>query len=216
MEIQLKRYLTDMLPKPKSWAIRLQQQAARDNIPIMDSLSMNFLMQLVRIQKPERILEIGTAIGYSALMMLDAHPNAWIVTIARGAMRFKQARETIDNMQMQNQIRLIYGDAVNIVQSRPDETPLDLILIDAAKGHYQNFFKLASPYLAKNGVIISDNVLFKGYVAGTANPHARYEKIAQKMHSYNNWLVQQPDFTTTIVSIGDGLAISVKHSDTEA
>src|SRR5699024_11630444 len=77
-------------------------------------------------------------------------------------MRFKQARENIENMQMQNQIRLIYGDALNILQTRPEEALFDLILIDAAKGHYQNFFKLASPYLAKNGVIISDNVLFKG------------------------------------------------------
>src|SRR5699024_2507719 len=126
-------YLTDMLPKPKSWAIRLQQQAARDNIPLMDSRSMNFLMQLVRIQKPERILEIGTAIGYSALMMLDAHPNAWIVTIERDAMRFKQASEKIENMQMQSQIRLIYGDALSIVQRRPEEAPFDLILIVAAK-----------------------------------------------------------------------------------
>src|SRR5699024_8638849 len=210
------QYLMDMRPKQHSWAVRLQQQAAREKVPIMDSLGINFLMQLIRLQKPKRILEIGTAIGYSALMMLEASPDSSIVTIERDALRYSQAKENIENMQKQSRIRLIYGDALDILQTRPEEAPFDLIFIDAAKGHYRAFFELASPFLSKNGVIMSDNVLFKGYVAGGAKHHTRYEKIARKIRGFNNWLVQHPDFITTIVPIGDGIAISIKNQDTGA
>src|SRR5690625_6751544 len=99
MDEQLKQYLTGTLPEETKWVNNIERQATLDNVPIMDSLSIHFLMQLIRLHKPKRILEIGTAIGYSALRMLEAYPKAEIVTIERDEHRMLQA---VENIKKQN------------------------------------------------------------------------------------------------------------------
>lgn len=203
-------YLSHLLPESEEWSRNLEEQAAKDNIPIMDPVSMQFVMQLVRLQKPKRILELGTAIGYSALKMAAASPDSEIVTIERDEIRFKQAQENIQALQMQNQIEILFGDALEMGQEVAGKGPFDLLVIDAAKGQYQRFFDLYHPFIVKGGVVLTDNVLFKGYVANPDKQHPRFAKLGKKIRQYNDWLCGHKEYITSVVPIGDGVAISYK------
>lgn len=208
MDERLVNYLTQSLPSRKDWVIDLERIAKDENVPIMDPLGINFMMQLIRLSKPKKILEIGTAIGYSALRMAEANPEATIVTIERDEQRYKQAVQNIKKQGMEDNIQTVFGDAAEKLKEINSENQFDMVFIDASKGQYKRFFELSRLLLSKNGFIISDNVLFKGFVADPEKENPKYQKIARKIREYNNWLLQQPDFTTTIVPIGDGVAIS--------
>lgn len=213
MEEQLKKYLINTLPQDEEWVLEIEQQAKNENIPIMDRLSMNFLMQLIRIYKPRRILEIGTAIGYSALRMLEACPSTTILSIEQDNYRYEQAIKHIQLQNKQEDIKVIHGDALEELVQLPRDEAFDFIFIDAAKGQYKRFFELAHPLLNNNGIILSDNVLFKGYIVDSKKAPPKFEKIADKVKEYNQWLIQLSHYNTTIVPIGDGIAISYKVSD---
>lgn len=211
MEGQLKQYLLNTLPPVEEWIIEIEEQAMNEHVPIMDKISMNFLIQLVGISKPQRILEIGTAIGYSALRMHGAYPSTTIVTIEKDEYRYNQAVRNINRLQKQDSIKPIYGDAKEKMSELAfNNERFDFVFIDAAKGEYQQYFELARPLLTNNGLILSDNILFRGYVANVKEPPQRYKKMVEKIRAYNEWLIKLPDFTTTLVPIGDGLAISRK------
>lgn len=214
MDAFLKEYLSKTLPLEADWVKEIEQQAKQDNVPIMDSLSIHFLMQLIRLHKPKRILEIGTAIGYSALRMHEAYPKTTIVTIERDDKRVQQAMENFKKQNQQDSIQVIHGDALDELNHLATiNQRFDVIFIDAAKGQYKRFFELSSPLLEENGLIISDNVLFRGYVAHSNQANPRLEKIADKIRLYNEWLINHPDFTSSIVPIGDGVAISLKKQE---
>src|SRR5690625_1420250 len=187
MDEQLKQYLTGTLPEETEWVTNIEKQAKLDSVPIMDSLSIHFLMQLIRLHKPKRILEIGTAIGYSALRMLEAYPKAEIVTIERNEQRMQQAVENIKNQNKQDAIQVILGDALDEIDRLAlINERFDVIFIDAAKGQYKHFFEQSSPLLEENGLIISDNVLFKGYVADPHPENKRLNKIDRKSTRLNS------------------------------
>ncbi|WP_010650993.1 O-methyltransferase [Oceanobacillus massiliensis] len=213
MNEKLKDYLTDTLPLQADWVVKLEEMALAENVPIMDKAGINLVMQLIRISRPHRILEIGTAIGYSALRMLEAAPDASIVTIEKDEHRYAQAMEHIRELNKEQQIEVIYGDALDKLQQLSENgSTFDLLFIDAAKGQYQRFFELAEPMLNPNGMIISDNVLFRGFVANPEDVPKRYTKMVEKIRSYNQMLMSHPDFTTSIIPIGDGVAVSYKKS----
>lgn len=205
---EMNNYLVELLPDSEKWMEDLEAKATRDNVPIMDAVSMQFVTQLIRMYQPSRILEVGTAIGYSALRMLSAHPEASIVTIERDEARYNQALEEIRKNGKDNSIQVILGDALEEISKLDGK--FDFIFIDAAKGQYKRFFELASPLLSSKGVILSDNVLFRGFVAEPETASKRHKKMVEKIRDYNKWLMQHPNFTTSIVPIGDGVAISVR------
>nr|WP_143155590.1 O-methyltransferase [Ornithinibacillus halophilus] len=208
---QVKTYVESHLPIVDKWVVEMEDQAKKGHIPIMDPIGMNFLLQLIRLNKPQQILEIGTAIGYSALRMLEANPNGQIVTIERDDVRYNQAIENINRQKKHNSIKVIHGDALEeISKLNENGDRFDCIFIDAAKGQYQRFFELASPLLTNNGFIVTDNVLFRGYVAEDNFEHPRYKKMVEKIKTFNNWLHNHPDYVTTIFPIGDGVAVSYK------
>lgn len=213
MEGKLNQYLLNTLPRVEEWVAEIEEQAEKDHIPIMDKISMNFLEQLISISKPQRILEIGTAIGYSALRMLEAYPSTSIVTIEKDEYRYKLAVENINRLQKQTSIKPILGDArEEMSRFALQNERFDFVFIDAAKGEYQQYFELARPLLMEEALILSDNILFRGYVANIDEPLQKYKNITEKIRAYNEWLMDLPDFRTTIVPIGDGLAISQKIS----
>jgi len=211
MEEQLNNYLQGLLPVKDDWIVSLESQAEEEKVPVMDAVSMQFVMQLVRLMKPRRILEIGTAIGYSALRMLEASPGSSIVTIERDEIRFKQATRNISSQNKQQKIQLVFGDALEKMQEfgAADEC-FDLVFIDAAKGQYKRFFELADSMVTSGGLIISDNVLFRGYVANPAEAPKRFRKMVEKLHAYNQMITAHENYETSIVPIGDGVAISYK------
>lgn len=212
LDKQVKDYLIEKLPKSDEWVYEMEAHARADRIPIMDPLSIHFLMQLVRMKKPQNLLEIGTAIGYSALRMLEACPETNILSIERDPIRYEEALDYFKKYDKQNKIHVIFGDALEkIPELAAKKKEFDFIFIDAAKGKYKDFFTEASPMLTSNGVIVSDNVLFRGYVANKEVINKRHKNMVNNIKKYNHWLIHHPDFTTTIIPVGDGIAISIKN-----
>lgn len=211
MDKQLEHYLLNLLPHAQPWIIDMENHAKDHHIPIMDPLSMNYLANFIQIIQPKKILEIGTAIGYSALRMYEAYPRAEITTIERDPLRYEQAKENIRKYKQDANINVIFGDGREILLDLATSAQkYDFVLIDAAKAQYQTFFERSHPLVKQGGVIATDNVLFKGYVANRDNGNQRHQKIAKKIDRFNRWLVDHPQYSTTIIPIGDGLAISYK------
>ncbi|MBP2256589.1 O-methyltransferase [Virgibacillus alimentarius] len=211
MDEYLLHYISKTLPAKAEWVKEIEKKAKEDNVPIMDEISIEFLMQLIRLSKPNKILEIGSAIGYSALRMQEAYPKTKITTIERDENRVQQAIKNIEKSHQSDNIHVIHGDALNEINNLAARNEqFDVIFIDAAKGQYKRFFELSSSLIKPTGLIITDNVLFKGLVANPNRGSSRLDKIAKKIHAYNEWLVNHHNFTTSIVPIGDGVAISIK------
>lgn len=203
-------YLKSLLPKTSDHMKKLEQYAKAENVPIMEPLGIHFLMQMIRLHKPAKILEIGAAIGYSALRMLEAAPHSEIVTLERDEVRYKEAVRNVKEAKADNQIDVLFGDALELKDKVAEKAPYDVLFIDAAKGKYEEFFHLYAPLLSEGGIIVSDNVLFKGYVADDSEASKRMAKIAKKIRQFNEWLTSHPDYHTTIIPIGDGVAITTK------
>src|SRR5699024_6786648 len=150
-------------------------------------------------------------IGYSALRMLDAKSDMKIVTIERDLNRYHRAVEIIKARNKEENVQVIHGDAKEVLEDlNKEQSQFDFIFIDATKGEYESYFKLASLLLPKHGLIVSDNVLFRGYVASNAFIPPRYKKLVYKLKRYNQWLMEHELFDTSIIPIGDGVALSVK------
>ena len=211
MNEKLTDYLTGLLPASEQWVEKMENQAKDEHIPIMDPVGMQFVMQLIRLNKPKRILEIGTAIGYSALRMLEANPESIILTIEKDKKRYEEAVSHMKTYDLNNKVQVIYGDALEIMEDMVEKERFDCVFIDAAKGQYKNYFNLADSLLTKNGFIIADNVLFRGYVADDTYDHPRYRKLVSRLREFNNWITNHPRYTTSILPIGDGVAVSYKH-----
>ncbi|MFG6148431.1 O-methyltransferase [Halobacillus sp. B23F22_1] len=203
-------YLQSLLPPVSKEIKDLEIYAAKHKIPIMEPLGIDFLMQLIRIHKPRKILEIGTAIGYSALRMLEAYQKAEIITIERDSVRYEEAKKNFNTFDKEKQIHLIHGDALDVKDEVVNSGLFDLIFIDAAKGKYEEFFNLYAPLLKDSGIIVSDNVLFKGAVAHPEEAPERLQKLACKVRTFNQLLKDNNYYHTSIVPIGDGVAITVK------
>ncbi|MDQ0183627.1 putative O-methyltransferase YrrM [Cytobacillus kochii] len=200
-----------LIPDRTNLFMEMEEYARENRVPIMELEGIEAMLQIVRIQQPTKILEIGTAIGYSALRMAEACPSAHIVTLERDQERYEKAENYFARSGMANQITLIKGDALE----QEDEVRIlgdyDMIFIDAAKGQYKKFFEMYSQYLNDTGVIITDNVLFKGLVYEKAEiEKKRIRNLVQKIDQFNEWLMKNDRYHTVILPIGDGVAISRK------
>lgn len=207
----LNKYLTSLLPERHSFFYELEEYALEHRIPIMDSVAIETMLQILTIQSPKKILEIGTAIGYSALRMADALPQANIVTIEMDQSRISEAKSNILHSKMENRITLLEGNALDLYDDVKNMGPYDAIFIDAAKAQYIKFFELYQDLLTDSGCIYTDNVLFKGLVAQENTEIKRLAGIAKKIRSYNQYLAELQKFHTVIIPTGDGLAISRKN-----
>ncbi|WP_237663711.1 O-methyltransferase [Sutcliffiella horikoshii] len=208
-------YLDSLVPTRNDLVTKMEKLAQLENVPIMDLVGMETLLQLLRLSQPRRILEIGAAIGYSAIRMAQAIPDVTIVTIEREEHRYQQAKQHIAEAGLSERIELIFGDALEVQAQIAQQGPFDLIFVDAAKGQYERFFTMYEPLLNDLGVIITDNVLFRGLVAEnqeTIEPK-RIRNLVKKIDSYNRWLMEHPDYITTILPVGDGIAISKKRGE---
>lgn len=204
-------YIEQLIPVRQELFQCMEKDAHENNIPIMEKTGIEMLLQVLRIQQPKRILEVGTAIGYSALRMADALPTTSIVTIERDAERYTKAEKYIQVANKHEQIHLIKGDALEVEDKVKGFGPYDAIFIDAAKGQYKRFFEIYSSFLSKNGIIITDNVLFKGLVCETHIENRRVRSLVKKINEYNQWIMAHPQYDTVIIPVGDGVAISKKR-----
>lgn len=205
-------YLKSILQEPATWEDELMTYAKNHRVPIIEPVSMNFIASLIKLVQPTHILEIGTAIGYSALSMHHALPSAKITTLERDEEMVVNATENIANYSLNNQIDIIKGDALDSLPELINENrTFDFIFIDAAKGQYKKFFEYAMQLQSDKGVILTDNVLFRGYVAEELTDHKRFQKLGEKINDYNSWLMKNDNYHTSIIPIGDGIALSIKN-----
>ncbi|ESU30688.1 hypothetical protein G3A_20755 [Bacillus sp. 17376] len=177
----------------------------------MEPAGIETMLQLLRIQRPEAILEVGTAIGYSALRMALALPETKIITLERDEERFNLAVDYIKRAGMQGRIIQISGDALELEEEAAGHGPFDTIFIDAAKGQYKRFFELYSRYLKPGGMIITDNILFRGLVYNQEADSRRLRSLVKKIDEFNRWLAANQEYDTVILPIGDGIAVSKKR-----
>lgn len=215
MNENLNRYLEALAPMRNDLLMEMEDYAKANGVPIMELSGMEPLLQILKIHKPRHILEIGTAIGYSALRMAYTLPDATIVTIERDEDRLAKAYEYIERASMGNRVLVIKGDALETEHLVSLQGPFDCLFIDAAKGQYQRFFEMYEKYLVPGGIIYTDNVLFKGLVAEELESieSKRTRNLVKKIKGYNEWLISHKDYETVILPVGDGLAISVKKGD---
>ncbi|MBT2656769.1 O-methyltransferase [Bacillus sp. ISL-18] len=188
----------------------MENYANEHHVPIMELAGIETMLQLLRIHRSKRILEVGTAIGYSALRMAAALPEAEIVTIERDIERIQTAKEFIERSGKAEQIILIEGDALEVEEVVRKHGPFDAIFIDAAKGQYKKFFELYAKYLTAEGMVVTDNVLFKGLVAEAEIESKRTRNLVKKIAEFNQWLMNHSEYDSVILPVGDGIAISKK------
>ncbi len=188
----------------------MQIFAMDNNVPIIKSTAADILCKTVAMQKSQRILEIGTAIGYSALLMAqNAAPNAEIITLELSDDRIATAQNFINKSPYKENITIIAGDAEESLHKLSGK--FDFVFIDAAKGQYVRYLQAVLPLLTDTGIIAADNVLFRGYVESTEKPPRRYKTIVKRLREYLHELKEINELETIIYHENDGLAISKKR-----
>lgn len=188
----------------------IETEAINDNVPIIKKATKELLKVLTSMKKPMKILEVGTAIGFSSIFMSQYLPSGGtITTIEKNEPRIKVARENIKRAGKENVITLLEGDASDVLKGL--EPAYDMIFMDAAKGQYIKFFPEIMRLLAKDGLLISDNVLQDGDVAQSRyNVARRNRTIHSRMREYLYTLKNIEELETVILPVGDGVTISTR------
>lgn len=203
------KYISEYVWPRDELLLRLEEEARQERIPIIHLESIQLLHQLVRIKKAISILEIGTAIGYSAIWLARAHSKANIISLEIDERMVVRAQANIQEAGLADRITVIHRDATLGLPKPYDEMKFDFIFLDAAKKNYDQFLSLYLPQLLPEGLLVVDNVLFHGLVF--RHPEERRQAwIAQQLDDFNHKLFQHPELLTTIHPIGDGLSISIK------
>lgn len=186
----------------------IKKKALEDHIPIIMDDTLEVVGKILEKIKPKKILEIGTAVGYSAIKFSKyLNENGYIDTIERDEERVKEANQNIKDLGLDEKIHIFEGDALEILPTLAG--PYDVVFIDAAKGKYPIFLSEALRMLANNGIIIADNILYKGYVMSDYNKHKQRTAVRGLREFLKN-LNENENLTTEIIEVGDGLAISRK------
>ena len=186
----------------------MEAYARAQRVPILQEAGRKRLLAAALEKRPRRILEIGTAIGYSALLLSAALPEAEITTLELDEARADTAARFFAAAGRASRIRLLRGDAAGLLETL--DGLYDFVFIDAAKGQYPRYFRQVLPLLAPGGVIAADNVLFRGYVRGGVSAPRRFKTIVQRLREYLALAESQPGFVTVVYEDGDGLAVSVR------
>lgn len=189
----------------------IKEYAKINNVPIMMEEGINFLTTFIIKHQIKNVLEVGTAIGYSAIMMVLSSPNVKVTSIERDRERYLEAVKNIKRLNLEDRITLIYNDASDVELN--DE--FDLIFIDAAKGKNMSFFKKFSKNLNENGYIITDNINFHGYVNMDESliKSRNLRGLVKKIKDYIVFLEENEDYTTNFYDVGDGIAVSIKNNN---
>lgn len=185
---------------------KIKQKALEEHIPIIMDDTLEVVDKILKEVKPTKILEIGTAVGYSAMCFSEyLQEGGRIDTIERDEDRIAEAKINIKNVGVEHKIKIYEGDAVEILPTLDEK--YDVVFIDAAKGKYPFFLKEALRMIKPTGVILADNILYKGYVMSDYNKHKQRTAV-RNLREYIKEVTEKPDIETEILDVGDGLAIS--------
>lgn len=175
-------------------------------VPILQAEGFHFLEQLLKDNHVQRFLEIGTAIGRSAILAASLSDTMEVVTVERDPEMIAQARKNIEDSGYAERITLVADDALH---AEVPPGPYDCIFIDAAKSQYTRFFERYSPLLSEDGLIVTDNMNFHGLVEHPERTHNRHTKgLIRRLKAYRTFLETHPEFETEILETGDGIALT--------
>ena len=185
---------------------KIKQKAIENHIPIIMDETLEVIAEYLKESKPKKILEIGTAVGYSAICFSKyLAENGRIDTIERDEERIIEAKRNIKEMKLEDVIHIYEGDAVEILPTLNEK--YDMVFIDAAKGKYPFFLAQALRLLNDDGIIFADNILYKGYVMSDYNKHKQRTAV-RNLREYIKEVTENENLETEILEVGDGLAIS--------
>ena len=191
--------------------LELKDYAKKNNVSIIFDEGLAFLEMIIRLHKPLRILEIGTAIGYSAIRMTQVCDSE-VVTIERNEAMYHEALNNVAKADLNDKIKIIYKDALEAFDD-VSQYEFDMIFIDAAKAQYMKFFNLYTPLLSKRGIVVCDNMLFHGLVEDKESYDSQTRAVRgliRKLKAFHDELLSNEEYTTSIFDIRDGISISVK------
>ena len=183
----------------------VKEKALEDHVPIIMDDTLEVIEKILNEEKPKNILEIGTAVGYSASQFARIAPEAHIDTIELSEERVKQAKENIEKIGVEEQITIYQGNAVEILPTLNKE--YDIVFIDANKGKYPVFLEEGIRLVKNNGIILADNILYKGYVLSDYNKHKQRTAV-RHLREYIAQAIEDKRLDSQILEVGDGLAIS--------
>ena len=185
----------------------MEVYASEHNVPIIEKASIALLMKYIKENKIKNILEIGSAIGYSTILMASSSENVYVTTIERDETRYMECLKNVKACNMDQKINVVYQDALDVNLS--SDLKFDLIFIDAAKGQYTKFFEKFKYFLADNGVIVTDIINFHGYVGHSEElENGNLKSLVKKIEGYIDFLQNNDEFDTEFINVGDGLSIS--------
>ena len=204
-------FINSMNKEDADWLFAIETKAREESVPIIRKETKELLKTLLRIKQPKRILEVGTAVGYSALYMREhVSPDTELITIENYPPRIEEASSNFSKWDKHKKITLIPGDAALVLKELSE--PFDFIFMDAAKGQYIHFLADIIRLLNKGGILLSDNVLQDGDIIESRYAiKRRNHTIHSRMREYLYVLKNSKEFTTSIIPIGDGVALSVKE-----
>ncbi len=206
--LEVEKYIRGFVPPRDALMTELEQQAEKETIPIIRPEVGELLYLLTCLKKPQRVLEIVTAIGYSTLWLVKGMASTGeIVTIEIDETRAAQARENFVRAGVSEKVKLKVGDARDILPALTGA--FDLVFMDAAKGQYPFFLENVLPLLKEGSVLITDNILIYGMVV-EERPPRRHRTMVKRMHDYLNQVSDPEQWETVMLPVGDGLAISMK------
>lgn len=213
-------YITDYLRAHSThkdeFLHELEDYAEKNKVPIIEPESARFLETICSMKMPEHILEIGCAIGYSSILMAKTCPSAQISTIEYSSEMAAIARENIKKAELEDRIRIIEADAKDYVSYIDEDECFDLIFLDGPKAHYYYMLDDCVRMLKKGGVLICDNVLYKGMTADDAHVIKRKITIVNRLREFIDTLCEHPQLKSSVLPLGDGITLSVKiKSDLE-
>lgn len=206
---KVENYIRETL-KPSQGLLRdLELYAEENSVPIIHKEVADLLRVILKLKRPKKILELGCAIGYSSLFFADVlDGDVEIVTTERNPIMLERAQDNIKKAGMEDRIKILVGDAEETLKDL--EGTFDMIFIDVAKGHYKMFFDMLIGKLNHGGIVISDNILYKGMIASDDYVVRRKKTIVKRMRTYLDYICDLEGISTSLIPIGDGLAISYK------
>ena len=204
------RYIRDTIPQSEGHLKEMEDFAKKNEVPISQPESIRMIEILIKMMNAKKILEVGAAIGYSSIRMSRAN-DAAVTTIELSGEMAEIAEKNISKAELGDRIKLIRGDAKEVLPEIKDDGTYDIVFIDAAKGQYMEFFPHCMRLLKKGGVLISDNVLYKGMTATDELVVRRKITIVRRLRAYLKMLNETKELSTAILPIGDGVAISFKE-----
>nr|WP_308742642.1 O-methyltransferase [uncultured Anaerocolumna sp.] len=207
-------YMNSLVQELPPYLRELEKTALMESIPIIRKETQTFLKVLISMKQPKRILEVGTAVGFSSLFMSEYMPEGCsITTIEKMPLRLEKAKKNFMEANLGEKVTLLEGDALIILSNLAKSEPFafDFIFMDAAKAQYMNFLPEVMKLLPIGGVLITDNVLQDGTVAESRFSITRRDRtIHSRMREYLFTLTHMEEMETSIVPVGDGVTVSVR------